>query len=91
MKTYTRSWMNVNFCFSQKLTLQKKVRFHVFTETSVKMADFFAPCSLVDINRRFRSSCSPHHQGDESRLYIPEDSHLHTGHRENLQSYQCGA
>jgi hypothetical protein len=31
-----------------------------------------APCSLVEVNRRFRGACGLHHQGDESS--IPLDS-----------------
>jgi hypothetical protein len=35
---------------------------------SIKMAVFWdvAPCSLVEIDRRFRSSCYIHHQGQHS-------------------------
>jgi hypothetical protein len=49
----------------------------------MKMAVFWdvAPCSLVEIYRRFRGSCCLHHQGDN-----PEDSHLYTRRRENLKS-----
>jgi hypothetical protein len=61
-----------------------------------------APCSLVEIFRRFRGACCLHHLGDEkaagtsetsvdfyqsTRHNIPEDSHLHTRRRENLKSH----
>jgi hypothetical protein len=38
-----------------------------------------APCSLVEVYRRFRGPCCLHHQG--------EDSHLRTHRRENLKTY----
>jgi hypothetical protein len=42
-----------------------QVRFEVLTAASMKMAVFWvvAPCSLVEIYRRFRSACCLHHQG----------------------------
>jgi hypothetical protein len=59
----------------------------------------FAPCSLLDTDLRFRSSYCLHHQGGRTseisvniyqttRRNIPEDSHLHTPHREILKSHQ---
>jgi hypothetical protein len=44
----------------------KKVGFEVFTAVSMKMAVFWvvAPCSLVEVYRRFRGPCCLHHQGD---------------------------
>jgi hypothetical protein len=61
----------------------------------MKMAIFWvvAPCSLVEVYRRFRGPCCLHHQGDESHFYQntwrynSEDGHLHTRRRENLKSY----
>jgi hypothetical protein len=42
------------------------VRFQVLTAASMKMVVFWvvAPCSLVNLYRRFRGSCCLHHQGD---------------------------
>jgi hypothetical protein len=70
-----------------------------------------APCSVVEIDRRFRDAyCLYHHRHVDpstikammmeaestsetsvsfyqtTRLNIPEDSHLHASHRENLKS-----
>jgi hypothetical protein len=60
-----------------------------------------APCSLVEVYRRFRGAYCLHYQGDEEaantsetsvNLYQiirhndPEDSHLHTRRHENLKS-----
>jgi hypothetical protein len=52
-----------------------------------------APCSLVEVHRRFRHAYCLHHQGDESlvsdqttRRTIPEGSHLHIRRRENLEN-----
>jgi hypothetical protein len=44
------------------------VAFEVLTAVRMKMAVFWvvAPCSLVDVYRRFRGNCCLHHQGDES-------------------------
>jgi hypothetical protein len=54
-----------------------------------------APCSLGEVYRRFRGACCLHHQGDEASVNLhqttwrnnPEDSHLHTRHRQNLKSH----
>jgi hypothetical protein len=48
-----------------------------------------APCSLVEVDRRFRSAYCLHHQGErpDTRRYIPEDSDLHARRRENLKSH----
>jgi hypothetical protein len=57
-----------------------------------------APCSLVEIDRRFKGAYHIHHQGDRTsvtsasfyqntRRNLPEDSHLHTRRRENLKSH----
>jgi hypothetical protein len=42
------------------------VRFQVLTAADMKMAVFWvvAPCSLVEVYRRFRGACCRHHQGD---------------------------
>jgi hypothetical protein len=52
-----------------------------------------APCSMMEIDRRFRGAYCLHHLDDESyqtgRRNIPEDSHLHTRRRENLKSQSC--
>jgi hypothetical protein len=42
-----------------------KMRFEILTVTSMKMAVFWdvAPCSLIDIDRRFRGAYCHHHQG----------------------------
>jgi hypothetical protein len=65
----------------------------------LKMTVFWdvAPCSLVETDRRFRGVYRLHHQGDKHLWKvgpflldwsnIPEDSHLHTRHRENLKSH----
>jgi hypothetical protein len=44
-----------------------KVKLEVLTAASMKMAVFcvVAPCSLVEVYRRFRGACYLHHQGDE--------------------------
>jgi hypothetical protein len=44
------------------------VRFQVLTAASMKMAVYrvVAPCSLVEVYRRFRGACCLHHQGDDS-------------------------
>jgi hypothetical protein len=61
------------------------MRFHVLTAVSMKMAVFWvvAPCSLVEVYRRFRGSCCLHHQGDEIIALMmeaasnnPEDSDI---------------
>jgi hypothetical protein len=83
----------------------KPVRYQVLTAASMKMAVFWvvAPCSLVDVNHRFRGTYCLYHHGDElqaastsdtlvnfyqtTRRNNPEDSHLHTRRRENLKSH----
>jgi hypothetical protein len=67
------------------------VTFQVLTATSMMMAVFWnvAPCSLVDIDRRFRGAYRLNHQGDvvnssetsvsiyqSVRRNIPQDSNL---------------
>jgi hypothetical protein len=48
-------------------SVQNQARFQVLTAASMKMAVFWdvAPCSLVEVYRRFRGACCLHHQGDE--------------------------
>jgi hypothetical protein len=43
------------------------VRFQVLTAVSMKVAVFWpvVQCSLVEVYRRFRGPCCPHHQGDD--------------------------
>jgi hypothetical protein len=70
----------------------------------MKMAVFWdvAPCSLVEVYRRFRGPCSIiralmmeaattsetlENFYQTTHRYNPEDSHLHTRRRENLKSY----
>jgi hypothetical protein len=53
----------------------------------MRMADFWvaAPCSLVEVCRRFRGACCLHHHGSETSVNLyrttrrnnPEDSHLY--------------
>jgi hypothetical protein len=44
------------------------MRFHVLTAASMNMTVFrdVAPCSLVEVYRRFRGAYCLHYQGDES-------------------------
>jgi hypothetical protein len=42
-----------------------------------------APCSLVEVYRRFRGACCLHHQGDDTR-----DNHHNTRRRKNLKSHK---
>jgi hypothetical protein len=47
------------------------VKFHVLTAASMKIAVFWdvAPCSLVQVYRRFRGVYYLHHQGDKTSLF----------------------
>jgi hypothetical protein len=64
-----------------------EVRFEVLTAVSMKMAVFWvvAPCSLVEVYRRFRALMMEAAGTSETlvyfyqtiRCYNPEDSHLH--------------
>jgi hypothetical protein len=49
---------------------EKYTTFEVLTAASVKMAVFWvvAPCSLVEVYRRFRGACCLHYQGDVTSL-----------------------
>jgi hypothetical protein len=44
------------------------VRFQVLTAACTKMTPFcdIAPCSLVEVDQRFRGAYCLHHQGDDS-------------------------
>jgi hypothetical protein len=67
--------------------------------TLMKITVFWdvAPCSMVEVYRRFTGVYCLHHQGDETSVYlyqttrrnIPEDS-LHTRRHENMKSHQAG-
>jgi hypothetical protein len=48
-----------------------KVRSQVLTAASIKMAVFWgvAPCSVVEVYRRYRGIFCLHHHGDSPRLY----------------------
>jgi hypothetical protein len=54
-----------------------------------------APCSLVEVDRRFRDDYCLRHQGDKTSVNfyettgrnIPEDNDLHIFRRENLKSH----
>jgi hypothetical protein len=50
-----------------KARQERKMRFQVLTMTSMKMAVILnvAPCSLVDIERRFDGDYFLHHEGDD--------------------------
>jgi hypothetical protein len=53
-----------------RLYYEKKVRFQVLTVARMMTTVFWivAPCSLVEVYRRFRGPCCLHHQGDESLI-----------------------
>jgi hypothetical protein len=71
------------------------VRFQVLTADIMKITVLWdvAPCSLVEVYRRFRGACCPHHPETLVNFYKstrrnnPEDSRLHTPRRENLKSH----
>jgi hypothetical protein len=57
-----------------------------------------APCSLVEVYRRFRGACCLHHQSNkctsetsvnfyQNTQRNSKDNHPHTRHRENLKSH----
>jgi hypothetical protein len=88
-------------CLIIPFIVRYQSRTHI--EYLLKMTDFWvvAPCSLVEVYRRFTGACCLRYQGpdDEGSTYEtsvnfyqttrrnnPEDSHLHTGRRENLKS-----
>jgi hypothetical protein len=64
----------------------------------MKMAVFwdFAPCSMVEIDQRFRGAYCLHHQGGvtvgkflpDYMVQHPDGSHFHIHHRENLKSHK---
>jgi hypothetical protein len=51
----------------RSLGLDVKKRFKVLTAASMKMTAFWdiAPCSLIEVDRRFRGAYCVHHQGDD--------------------------
>jgi hypothetical protein len=57
-------------CVRPSVTNQNFVRFQVPSTASMKMTVFWviAPCSLVEVYRRFRGTYCLHHQGDECKL-----------------------
>jgi hypothetical protein len=62
--------------FEDRMRPETKLRFQVLTAASMKMAVFrvVAPCSMVEVYRRFRGACCLHHQ--TTRRTNPEDGHL---------------
>jgi hypothetical protein len=53
----------------------------VWPKPMAKMTPFWdaAPCSLVEVDRRFRGAYCLHHSGDDTtRRYVAESCHLHT-------------
>jgi hypothetical protein len=54
---------------TEKSSLNKlqKVRFYVLAAANVKITAFWdvAPCSVVEIGRRFKGAYCLHHQGDD--------------------------
>jgi hypothetical protein len=67
------------------------------SEGSLKITAFWnmSPCSLVEVNRRFRDAyCLLHRPNDgcsllqATRRYIPENCRVYTHHRENLISHK---
>jgi hypothetical protein len=101
---------------SVRLNLNVTSTLTILLEENKLRISSVAPCSLVEIDRRFRGSYCLHHQGDDlaarekavedlgegrtvstsetsANFYqttwfnIPEDSHLHTRRRENLNSH----
>jgi hypothetical protein len=87
-------------------TTAKTISELLFIQASIiKMTVFWdaAPCSLLEVYRRFRGACcaialmmetantseTPVSFYQATRRNILEDSHLHTRHRENLKSHQA--
>jgi hypothetical protein len=60
------SWLSVCVCMCTNLSIYL-VGFQVLMAASMNMAVFWvvAPCSLVDVYRRFRGASCLHHQGDD--------------------------
>jgi hypothetical protein len=82
-------WSHPQSAFFSERKITIHVGSEVVTAVSTKMTVFWvvAPCSLVEVYRRFRGPCCLHHQGDDSSLvnfyqttrrYNSEDSHLIT-------------
>jgi hypothetical protein len=55
--------------FVRRMNTCSHVGFEVLTAVSTKMAVFWvvAPCSLVEVYKRFRGPCCLHHQGDRGK------------------------
>jgi hypothetical protein len=83
---------NAGICSNVKQNVNRK--FRVFWD--------IAPCSHVEVDRRFGGAYCLHHRPDDGRRhtsetsvnfnattlrYISEDSKLHTRRRENLKSH----
>jgi hypothetical protein len=83
------------FVFTRNITQIFHVQYHLFYFTvllNIAVSWVVAPCSLVEVYRRFRGACCRHHKANvnfyqTARRYNPEDSHIHTRRRENLKSY----
>jgi hypothetical protein len=56
-----------------------------FNSLNVTACYDIAPCSVVEIYRRYRGACCLHHQ---DAWHIPEGCHLHALRRENLKTRQ---
>jgi hypothetical protein len=56
----------------RRTVYQTQEQIRVLTATSMKMTVFWvvAPCSLVEVYRRFRGPCCLHHQGATSQKTI---------------------
>jgi hypothetical protein len=81
--------------FISRMTLLHEVK--LLNTDRVMVTSFWdiAPCSLIDVHRRFRSTCCLHHQDNETSVYFhdttrrffPECCHLPTRYSENLRSH----
>jgi hypothetical protein len=60
--------------FHCKQSLGFSLIFRVFTAASMKIAVFLvvAPCSLVEVYRRFRGACCLHHEGCNVGKLLPD-------------------
>jgi hypothetical protein len=82
---------------SNSTTLIRNIFNEVHENIKMTICWDVSPCSLVEIDRRFRGPYCLHHQEvvssfemsvnfyETTRRNIPEDSHLHTRRRENSQ------
>jgi hypothetical protein len=84
-------YISVPASIQQRTWIKRLVRFQFLTAANMKMTVIYdvAPCSLVEVYRRFRSSCCLHHQGDGPEhfwnvgKFLPEYAAQHT--RSNLK------